>query len=134
MKKRFYIAVLIVTVMIGSLFADPSYFCVIENDTIRVTNENELEMRLDEFLINFGNAGFPHIEAVLDAYVKEGNNEYFRYRIDKGNHVMIDTVVFGDYSPVLRYSEVRVSSESSPWLHISLPWVGTDSPSAVWPM
>ena len=99
MKKRFHIAILIIAVMIGSLFAGPSYFCVIENDTIRVTNENELETKLDEFLINFGDMGFPHIEAVLDAYVKKEEDEYFRYRIDKGNKVVIDTVVFGDYSP-----------------------------------
>ena len=97
-RKLHMVFVLLMSVMAIPIFAEINYFCIIENDTVMVKNENDLKAAVDGYLVEFADKGFPHIEAVLDAYEKEGNNEYFRYRINKGTATLIDTVVFGDYS------------------------------------
>ena len=100
MSKRLNIFCILFIVSLASLvYADPGYFCVIENDTISVNNEKALESTIDNYIVSLGDQGYPHIEAILNAYVKKGENEYFHYRVDKGIKTMIDTVVFGDYSP-----------------------------------
>ncbi|MCF7833468.1 MAG: hypothetical protein K9N05_07835 [Candidatus Marinimicrobia bacterium] len=98
-KRLNIIAILIITFLASLLFAEKGYFCVIEKDTLSVNTENALESTVDKYIVSLGDRGFPHVEAILDAYVKKGENEYFHYRIDKDSKVMIDTVVFGDYSP-----------------------------------
>ena len=98
-RKLYIILTIIFSLFGGNLLAEAEYFCVIERDTITVKNESDLEAVLDNFLVNVGNKGFPNIEIALDAYVKNGSKEYFHYRIDKGIKTLIDTVVFGDYSP-----------------------------------
>ncbi|MEA3391346.1 MAG: hypothetical protein U9Q91_00040 [Candidatus Marinimicrobia bacterium] len=99
MTKRLNIFLILFIASFASLiFADPGYFCVIENDTLSINNEKALESTIDNYIVSLGNQGYPHIEATLDAYVKKGKNEYFHYRVDKGIKAMIDTVVFGDYS------------------------------------
>jgi hypothetical protein len=100
MIKRIYIIALIISSFTaGSLFAAMNYYCIIENDTLQIKNETELKATIDDYIVNLGDRGFPHVEAVLDGYVKNGEEEYFHYRIDKGLKTEIDTVVFGDYSP-----------------------------------
>jgi len=98
MSRRFNIVFLLLLAFTGALFANNRYFCVIESDTLQVENESDLEAIVDEYLINVADNGYPYIEVVLDAYKKNGENEYFSYRTDKGSKTMIDTVVFGEYS------------------------------------
>ncbi|RKY56318.1 MAG: hypothetical protein DRP93_01630, partial [Candidatus Neomarinimicrobiota bacterium] len=123
MKKRLNI---LLVIFIGSIFnpafADPGYFCVIEHDTISVNNEKAIESTIDNYIISLGDKGYPYIEAILDTYVKTGENEYFHYRIDKGVKAIIDTVVFGDYSP----REISLLSR-----YISLPKSGVFNYSQV---
>ena len=92
MSKRLNIFCILFIVSLASLvYADPGYFCVIENDTISVNNEKALESTIDNYIVSLGDQGYPHIEAILNAYVKKGENEYFHYRVDKGIKTMIDT-------------------------------------------
>ncbi len=99
MIKRLNIFLILFLVSLASLiFAAPGYFCVIENDTISVNNEKDLESTIDNYIVSLGDQGYPHIEVILDTYNKNNENEYFHYRINKGIKTMIDTVVFGDYS------------------------------------
>ncbi len=99
MAKRIYIIIITLsTFIVGSLFAAMDYYCIIENDTLQIKNETELEITINEYIVNLGDRGFPHVEAILDGYIKDGEEEYFHYRIDKGIKTGIDTVVFGDYS------------------------------------
>ena len=98
------------------LFANPSYFLIIEQDSVELIDSKDLEVNLDNLLLNFGNKGYPHIEINFDSYVKKGNNEYFHYRVNKKEKVTIDTVVFGDYSPrevslLSRYIDLPESGE-----------------------
>jgi len=98
MIRRTHIIIVLLILFCGSLFADPDLFCVIEQDTIQVSDQADLNNIINDFTINMGDQGYPHIELILDSYKKHNGNEYFRYRIDKGNKTFIDTVVFGDYS------------------------------------
>ncbi|MEA2076843.1 MAG: hypothetical protein U9O95_02360 [Candidatus Marinimicrobia bacterium] len=117
MNRHLYIFFLCILLLIsGMLYAEPVYYCVIENDTLAVKSETDLKATIDQFLVDLGDQGFPHIEAILDAYVKEDGREYFHYRIDKGTKTVIDTVVFGDYSP----REISLLSR-----YITLPESGT---------
>ncbi len=97
-RKLYIIAVFLSIFLTGFLFAGPGLFCVIENDTIAAMDEFELENIINDFTVNMGDQGYPHVELILDSYVKQNENEYFNYRVDKGTKTFIDTVVFGDYS------------------------------------
>lgn len=101
--------------MSGILCAEPAYFVIIEQDTFRVDDGEEIQITLSEYLINYGNDGYPFVQLVLDSYSKNANTEFFHYRITKGEKVTIDTVVFGEYSP----REISLLSR-----YISLPQSG----------
>jgi hypothetical protein len=98
-KKTYILLILLLSIISSVLFADDQVFCVIEKDTIQVHGPTGIDAAINDYLVNIGDQGYPHIKAVLNTYKKENGNEYFQYRIDKGQHAMIDTVVFGDYSP-----------------------------------
>lgn len=116
MFKRIHIGtILIMLLTVSGLIAQNAYFCVIEQDTISIKSDLDINNAIDTYLIAYGDQGFPHIEAIFDSYNKEKQNEYFHYRIDKGNSVHIDTVVFGNYSP----REISLLSR-----YISLPESG----------
>lgn len=81
------------------LLAQNALVLMIENDSLSVKNQNALEQEIDNYLLQYGNTGYPHINLQFDSYEKRDDTEYFHYRIDKGEKVHIDTIVFGDYSP-----------------------------------
>lgn len=81
------------------LQAAGNLYCVIEQDTLALSANESLRDCLDGIVVNFGEQGYPFTEAVLSAYERENGDEYFHYRISKGEKIRIDTVVFGDYSP-----------------------------------
>lgn len=97
-KRNYILLMLIISFMPTLMLADVSYFCIIENDTISIKTEHDLEKELNNYILKQGNTGYPYTEINLDAYQKLDEREYFHYRVDKGINVVIDTVVFGDYS------------------------------------
>lgn len=101
MKRQhsFFILLFLLTVLCGLPVAAERYFCVIEQDTLPAAHENAVKEILDEQLLRLGNEGYPFANLVLNAYERRGDEEYFHYRISKGEQVRIDTVVFGDYRP-----------------------------------
>ncbi len=100
MMRRIYMIILIAGILFsGSLWAQTAYYCVMEHDTIRVEEGMTINATVSRYIVNYGDQGYPFIEAVLDGYEKIDDTEYFHYRIAKGEMVYIDTVVFGDYSP-----------------------------------
>ncbi|MDZ7796270.1 MAG: hypothetical protein U5N56_04125 [Candidatus Marinimicrobia bacterium] len=116
MRLKHYILFLFSMISLtGILCAEPANFLVIEQDTFRVDDDEEIQNTLSEYLIHYGNDGYPFVELILDSYNKSANTEFFHYRLAKGEKVTVDTVVFGEYSP----REISLLSR-----YISLPQSG----------
>lgn len=81
------------------LLAQNALVLIIENDSLIVKDQNEFEQKINDNLLKYGDSGYPHIRLQFDSYENRNNTEYFHYRLDKGEKVKIDTIVFGDYSP-----------------------------------
>ena len=95
--KIFFAAILLLMVSRGT---GTGFYCVMEGDTLRVEKAADIHDVVAEYMIvHFGDRGYPFAEAVLDAYERTDQAEYFHYRIARGLSAQIDTVVFGDYSP-----------------------------------
>ncbi|MFA6618655.1 MAG: hypothetical protein WCT23_06280 [Candidatus Neomarinimicrobiota bacterium] len=99
--KRCFLKYFLLFLTLGStiLPAQNALVLIIENDSLAVKDQDALEEKIDDHLLQYANAGYPYINLQFNAYEKQNNTEYFHYRIDKGEKVRIDTIVFGDYSP-----------------------------------
>lgn len=99
MKRTVHIVVLFLSLFATAhLQAAGNLYLVIEQDTLALSADESLRERLGGIVMNFGDSGYPFTEAILSAYARENGDEYFHYRISKGEKTRIDTVVFGDYS------------------------------------
>ncbi len=97
-QHRLKYIILFLMISVSFLSATPTYFLIVENDSLQFETQDKLDLHLNNYLLQSGNKGYPFTELIFDSYNKINENEYFHYRLNKGEQVQIDTVVFGDYS------------------------------------
>ncbi len=71
---------------------------IIDNDSVVVNLDNQkIEQILDSVVKKNAQNGFPFAKIILEKYKRENSNNIFKYRIQKGENVVIDTIVYGKY-------------------------------------
>jgi hypothetical protein len=82
------------------LFAAPkeTVFLSIGMDTVGMVIPENIPFYLEQTLQNRGNHGYAFAEIILSRYERKNDSLYIHYRINSGETVNIDTVVFGDFS------------------------------------
>lgn len=73
-------------------------FLLINNDsTIVKSNSDKVEKILDSKVREFAKKGYPYAKIILEKYEKKDENDLFKFRVQKGEYVTIDTIVYGKY-------------------------------------
>ena len=71
----------------------------IARDTLGLVSPAQVPDYLNETLKTWGNSGYPFAEIVLALFEEKNGVPHAYYRLNPGESVSIDTVVFGDFSP-----------------------------------
>ncbi|MEA3499644.1 MAG: hypothetical protein U9R41_01290 [Candidatus Marinimicrobia bacterium] len=91
--KNIFILILIIC---NNLFGET--ILVIGNDSTVVNlDKRNVERILDSKVKKFVKKGYPYAKIILEKYKTENEDNIFKYRIQKGEYVTIDTIVYGKY-------------------------------------
>lgn len=92
---------LILLVVFCSAYAAPDNLIhlTISEDTLGLVYPEQVPDYLNITLKTWGNAGYPFAEIVLALFEKKDGIPHAYYRLNPGESVSVDTVVFGDFSP-----------------------------------
>ena len=71
---------------------------IIDSDTTLIQDSGEIQQLLDQKIRKKANQGYPFAEAILSSYRSEKEQSYLNYRIDPKGLVVIDSIVYGDFS------------------------------------
>lgn len=91
---------LILTVFFCSAYAAAGerIHLTIAKDTLGLIRPEQVPDYLNETLKTWGNAGYPFAEIVLALFEEKDGIPHIYYRLNPGESVTVDTVVFGDFS------------------------------------
>jgi hypothetical protein len=73
-------------------------YLTIANDTLGLVLPEQVPDYLDETLKHWGNSGYPFAEIILALFEEKDGVPHAYYRLNPGESVSIDTVVFGEFS------------------------------------
>ena len=87
---------LLFIIFCSNLFAKT--IIIIDNDST-IVNLNKIKVKdmLDSKVKKLAKKGYPFAKIILEKYKKENEDNIFKYRILKGENVVIDTIVYGKY-------------------------------------